>query len=93
LSKHDACANTALLGQQKVLYHLNTLFLALGRCEALVNLQGNRQIAMSRVLGGSQVFLDLDQCILTLVADCNDLLDVARLDILPVNRLLLACLV
>ena len=76
-----------------MLNHLNTLFLALGRCEALVDFQGNRQVAVRRVLGGSQVFLDLDQCILTLVADCDDLLDVARLDFLPVNRLLLACLV
>ena len=76
-----------------MLNHLNALFQALGRSETLVDLQGNSQVAMRRVLGCSQILLDLDQCILTLVADCDDLLDVARLDLLPVNCLLLPGLV
>jgi hypothetical protein len=93
LSEHDTSADATLLGQQQVLYHLNALLLALGRREALVDLQGNRQVAVRRVFHGSQVFLDLNQSILTLVTDCDDLLDVARLDLLLVNCLLLAGLV
>ena len=76
-----------------MLYHLNALLLALERCEALVDLQGNRQVGVRRVLSSSQILLDLYQCILTLVTDCDDLLDVARLNFLSIYRLLLACLV
>ena len=93
MSKHDTRADPALLSQQEVLYHLDAFFLTLGRRETLVDLQGNRDVAVRRVLCISQVFLDLDQCILTLVADGDDLLDVARLDFLALDMLLLSGLI
>ncbi len=93
MSEHDTSADAGLLSQKEVLYHLDAFFLSLGRREALVDLQSNRQVAMGRVLCVSQVFLDLDQCILTLVTDGYDLLDVARLDPLALDLFLLSGLI